>query len=165
MKLPAIYVLLVLLFTTLMVGCVTINKAGNTSSAAPLPRTEVLPPTTNQPPVTPPSSSLLQSTPKSQNWSGTWDTNWGKMQLIQSAGSVTGTYTHDSGKISGSISKNVTGNILIGTWSETPSYAPTKDAGDFEFTMAPDFNSFTGKWRYGSSGAWSGDWKATRVSQ
>jgi hypothetical protein len=45
----------------------------------------------------------------------------------------------------------------------TSSYKPPKDAGDFEFTLSSDGNSFTGKWRYGfGTGQWKGDWKGTR---
>ena len=98
------------------------------------------------------------------NWSGTWDTSWGTMYLTQSLGKVTGTYDYQGGKIEGYISKNLSGNILVGTWSEHPSYAPPDDAGDIEFIMSPDSNSFTGRWRYGSSGDWYSDWTGTRVS-
>jgi hypothetical protein len=99
------------------------------------------------------------------NWTGTWDTNWGTMHLTQSMGKVTGTYSWDDGKIVGYISKNLTGDMLAGTWSEKPSYAPPDDAGDFEFKMAPDFNSFTGCWRYGSSGGWEDcEWHGTRLT-
>lgn len=96
------------------------------------------------------------------DWTGTWDTNWGKMELVQTGTRVTGTYEHDNGKIVGEES----GNSLIGTWSEAPSYSPPDDAGDFEFTISPDCNSFTGKWRYGStSGDWKvGGWTGDRVS-
>lgn len=85
------------------------------------------------------------------SWQGEWDTNWGKMILTQNDNIVTGTYVHDSGKISGKVS----GNKLTGTWSESPSYAAPNDAGDIEFTMSNDGKSFTGSWRYGSSGSWS----------
>jgi len=98
------------------------------------------------------------------NWSGTWDTSWGTMYLTQSLGKVTGTYDYQGGKIEGYISKNLSGNILVGTWSENPSYAPPDDAGDIEFIMSSDFNSLTGRWRYGSSGGWYSDWTGTRVS-
>ena len=98
------------------------------------------------------------------NWSGTWDTTWGTMYLTQSLGKVTGTYDYQGGNIEGYISKNLSGDILVGTWSENPSYAPSDDAGDIEFIMSPDFNSFTGRWRYGSSGDWYSDWNGTRVS-
>ena len=113
-------------------------------------------------------------TPGACDWTGTWDTNWGKMELVQTGNQVTGTasltlpqrtnltgsYKPDNGKIEGKVS----GNTLIGTWSEAPSYSPPNEAGDFEFTISPDCNSFTGKWRYGSTGDWRvGDWTGSRV--
>ncbi|MBC8511593.1 MAG: hypothetical protein H8D32_01240, partial [Dehalococcoidia bacterium] len=72
---------------------------------------------------------------------------------------VSGTYTHNAGRITGTVS----GSTLIGTWSETPSYSPPNDAGGLQFTIASDCNSLTGVWRYGSSGDWSGDWNGTRI--
>jgi len=100
------------------------------------------------------SSSSRNTDLGTYSWTGEWDTNWGKMVLTQNAASVTGTYTHDSGRINGTIS----GNVLTGTWSESPSYAAPNDAGDIEFTMSADGKSFTGKWRYGTSGSW-GNWE------
>jgi len=103
----------------------------------------------------------------SLNWAGTWDTSWGTMHLSQSAYEVTGTYTWDDGKIVGVayVSKFTGEKTLKGTWSEEPTYAPPYDAGDFEFTMSPDGNSFTGCWRYGSSGEWEDCmWNGTRIS-
>jgi len=88
------------------------------------------------------------------SWVGEWDSNWGKMVLTQNGALITGTYTHDKGKISGTVS----GNVFTGTWSESPSYSPPNDAGDMELTMSADGKSFTGKWRYGSDGSW-GNWE------
>ena len=93
-------------------------------------------------------------------WSGEWDTEqWGKMTLQQNGNKVTGSYEWDGGKIAGTVS----GNMLKGTWSESPTYQPENDAGDFEFTLSPDGNSFTGRWRYGSGGDWDGDWDGERI--
>jgi hypothetical protein len=99
-------------------------------------------------------------TPTGQ-WSGTWDSNWGDMTLTQSGNQVTGDYTHDTGRIVATVS----GNTLRGTWSEYPSYAPPDDAGEFVFTLAADSQSFSGDWRYGSSGSWQmGGWTGTKTS-
>lgn len=95
------------------------------------------------------------------SWAGEWDSNWGDMVFIQNGNAVTATYTYDQGKISGTVS----GNTLTGTWSEAPSYAPPKDAGEVELTMSADGKSFTGKWRYGSEGTW-GNWEGgTRITE
>lgn len=88
------------------------------------------------------------------SWKGEWETNWGNMVLEQNSSLVTGTYTHDSGKINGTVS----GNVLKGTWSEAPSYTAPRDAGEIEFAMSADGKSFSGKWRYGSEGDW-GAWE------
>jgi hypothetical protein len=92
-------------------------------------------------------------------WTGSWDSSWGVMELTQNGDKVTGTYPHDTGKITGTVS----GNTLTGTWSESPSYSPPKDAGDFVITLAGDGESFTGNWRYGSgTGKWDGTWNAKK---
>ncbi len=81
------------------------------------------------------------------------------MEFTQNGDKVTGTYTHDDGKIEGTVS----GNTLTGTWSEAPSYNPPNDAGVFVITFADDEKSFTGNWRYGSgTSEWDGTWTATK---
>ncbi len=94
--------------------------------------------------------------PSRPSFAGKWDTNWGTM-ILDAGGN--GTYTHDKGRIRGSVH----GGVLTGTWSEAPSYKPPKDAGDVEFTLSADGNSFTGKWRYGHSGNWHYDWRGQRI--
>ena len=91
------------------------------------------------------------------SWSGVWDTKWGEMILTQTRRTVSGEYTHDSGRISGKIS----GNQLKGSWSEAPTYTPNKDAGTVKFIMSSDCVSFKGKWRYGTSGKWK-SWTGRR---
>ncbi len=92
------------------------------------------------------------------SWSGVWETNFHQMVLRQSGDTVTGNYSWDNGKILAKVS----GNMLKGTWSESPSYMAPNDAGDFEFTLAQDCKSFSGNWRYGYEGEWSGGWSGTR---
>jgi hypothetical protein len=108
---------------------------------------------------------LMSSAPPTQEegvWTGVWDSEqWGEMELKQSGDRVTGTYAWDDGKIEGTVS----GTTLRGTWSESPSYSPPDDAGDFEFTLSADGKSFSGHWRYGSDGDWDGDWTAEKTSK
>ncbi|MFQ5570614.1 MAG: hypothetical protein ACE5G0_13105 [Rhodothermales bacterium] len=92
------------------------------------------------------------------SFSGTWDSSWGTMTLTQDGASVTGTYTHDEGRIEGTIINGV----LIGTWTEAPSRTPPNDAGDVELTLSADCMEFSGSWRYGSTGTWNGGWTGTR---
>jgi hypothetical protein len=105
-------------------------------------------------------SGTTQSNSGDSIWTGKWDTEqWGEMTLQQNGSNVTGDYEWDGGNIKGTVS----GNILKGTWSESPTYQPENDAGDFEFTISSDGNSFTGRWRYGSSGDWDGNWDGERI--
>ncbi len=92
------------------------------------------------------------------NWSGKWLCgNWGTLTLIQSDDRVTGTYTYKEGKLAG----NAALNKLFATWSEAPLYTAPVSAGEAEFTMSADGNSFTGRWRYGFSGDWA-TWNGQR---
>ena len=110
-----------------------------------------VPTPTATPALTP---TLTPTVMPGDTWTGTWDTTYGNMQLSQSDGSVTGTYEVDQGTIEGTVQ----GNKLIGTWHEGEG-----DAGEFEFTLSPDGNSFVGRWRQDSSGDWT-EWTGTRVA-
>jgi hypothetical protein len=103
-------------------------------------------------------------------WTGKWDTVFFKFggaehkttwELQQVESSVTGAYDWDGGRIN--IKQSKTSGLAIGTWSESPTYKPPDDAGDIEVQQSQDGNSFTGKWRYGSSGDWTGEWNGTRI--
>ena len=72
------------------------------------------------------------------SYSGSWESDWGEMVLVQSGSSVYGDYDWDEGRISGSVE----GGVLRGTWSEYPSYSPDNDAGDVEFVFAEDEATF-----------------------
>ncbi len=85
---------------------------------------------------------------------GVWQTSFGKMILKQKGSNVWGSYTHDKGKIVG----NLQGKILTGTWSESPTYSPPKDAGTFQFIFDFKRNKFNGWWKYGFSGKWEDTW-------
>jgi len=116
------------------------------------------------------------------SWTGTWKTDRGTMQLVQSGdlqsgANVTGTVSMVSATAQGmvgglSFTKGfieavAMGDKLSGTWKKPPRYGPPSDAGDIEFTLAVDCNSFTGNWRHGygsgQSKTWEGKWNGTRV--
>jgi hypothetical protein len=103
-------------------------------------------------------------------WTGKWDTTFFKYggqlhkalwYLKQVESRVTGTYDWDNGRFEGWQSK--TSGLMVGTWLESPTYKPPDDAGDIELQQSVDGNSFTGKWRYGSSGEWIGEWNGKRI--
>jgi hypothetical protein len=104
------------------------------------------------------------------DWTGTWDTSSGKMELVQignaeEGADVTGTAILPQNRnINCDIVAIVLDNMLIGYWSKYPSYGPPDDAGDIQFTISEDCSSFDGKWRYGyGNGDWNGDWTGSRV--
>lgn len=97
------------------------------------------------------------STP-AHTWSGTWDSSWGEMKLVQTGLHVVGTYTHDQGHIAGTVS----GSVLTARWDEAPTRKGPSDAGPVELTMKPDGKSFSGRWAYdGSPTSWSTNWDGT----
>lgn len=103
-------------------------------------------------------------------WTGKWDTvffRYGGVEhktiweLKQDQIFVTGTYPWDNGRLKCKQTK--TSGLMQGTWSEAPTYLPPDDAGDIELQQSIDGNSFTGKWRYGSTGDWVGEWNGKRI--
>jgi hypothetical protein len=56
--------------------------------------------------------------PPGGSFTGTWWSNWGKMELTQSGNSVSGTYKDESKDIEGKIEGTVEGNILRFSWSQ-----------------------------------------------
>ena len=126
------------------------------ATATPTPRPLPPPPASPTPtPTTPPATS-------SCNWTGTWSTNFNAMYLYQSStiasSVVSGTYEWDDGRVLG----HVSGNQLIGSWSEAPSYTEPDDAGHFVWTISADCNSFSGTWGYGDASTGS-SWTGTRM--
>jgi hypothetical protein len=92
-----------------------------------------------------------------RTFAGTWSTPWGDMVIQQNGNSVQGSYPHDKGKIQGTVN----GNILIGTWSEAPSYSQPHDGGQIEFKLT-SASTFSGNWRYGSSEPWKSGWDGAK---
>lgn len=106
-----------------------------------------------------PANNTLAKNLSNCSWTGNWNTYFGNMTLKESGSTVVGTYEADGGRINGTVS----GNKLVGTWSDAPTYSPPTQAGDIEFNLSADCNSFSGRWRYGSEGNWSTNWSGTRV--
>ena len=97
------------------------------------------------------------------SYTGEWSTDWGTMELEQEGSKVTGTYTHDSGKLEGTL----VDGVYVGKWSEYPSYSEPGDGGDMVFYFTKDCSSFSGTWQYGvhpDGAGWSGTWVGTKSS-
>lgn len=81
--------------------------------------------------------------------SGTYQTDFNEMRLIQNGNKVTGTYKHRDGKITGTLENQT----LTGWWYQS------NGKGRFKFVFNDNFNQFTGKWGYNDaepSSAWNG---------
>jgi len=92
-----------------------------------------------------------------RGWTGSWSSSFGSMQTAVTAGALTGTYTYGSiqrGAVQGKLSGSVVGDTAKGTWTESPTFQPPAQGGDFQFVLSTDGGTFTGQWRYGSSGDW-----------
>ena len=88
---------------------------------------------------------------------GSWSTEWGSLTLEQQGGTVRGYYSHQQGRIEGTLQ----GNVLTGTWSQGPSYQAPRDAGSFVLTFDGG-RTFRGVWRHGYAGDWQGQWNGSR---
>jgi hypothetical protein len=119
------------------------------------------------------------------DWTGTWDTCWGKMELVQTGiekwvADVNGTAyltlpqrTNITYKPEGKITGLVFDNTLEGWWTRYPSntiqrtraYTLYDYTGNLVFTISEDCNSFEGEWWYGDryKDDWGGVWTGSRV--
>jgi uncharacterized cupin superfamily protein len=77
-----------------------------------------------------------------------YNTEYGDMTLNFNGDNVTGNYTHQNGKLRGSLD----GNVLTGTWTQS------NGSGSFIFTFGEGFNSFDGQWNYKGEGSMRGGW-------
>ena len=81
----------------------------------------------------------------SSNWSGVWDTDYGKMVLQQNGKHISGTYEYNGG---GRVEGTITGNIFRGTWYEPGN------SGTLKFAISDDGMIFRGFWNGDSP--WNG---------
>ncbi len=125
-------------------------------------------PATNTTTNTTPAATTAPTTgADSAAWNGTWNTTWVEetenlsilMNLQQTGSSVSGTFEGSNSTISG----NVTGTTLTGTWTE---FNGTEEfTGSYAFTLSLDMRSFTGKWAFTPQELASSTyvWNGTRV--
>ena len=96
---------------------------------------------------------------------GNWESpEWGSMQLRQTGNTVTGTYTHDSGQLSGTLQG---GEIRFRWWEKVAAgqgydSATPSERGDGYFHLSSDEQSLSGEWKYDGSSGWKGKWTAKR---
>ena len=96
------------------------------------------------------------------DFAGHWtSTEWGEHYIVVEGSSMKIIYTHDDGRVVGTLS----GNTFTGWWTETPSRKGPRDAGEVEFTIRRDGDTRTvdGIWKYGDTGAVRENWDLTWV--
>ena len=90
------------------------------------------------------------------SFAGVWSTSYGQMTLDQLGNVVNGTYGTER-RVQGTVLEG----LLTGSWSHPPTYsAENNQAGDIEFLISANCESFEGSWRYGSTGSWT-NWNGT----
>jgi hypothetical protein len=85
------------------------------------------------------------------DFTGTWDTTYGPLTMIQKGKEVTGSYYDGKAELQGTVAKN---RLKF-------HYQEQTQGGEGEFVLAEDGNSFTGKWRVVGTTSWN-EWNGTR---
>lgn len=119
------------------------------------------PPTESTPtpvpaPQPPPTAASTEEKPAAtaKSFTGSWDTAWGKVTLVQSGSAVTGDY---SGQFKGKLAGDAEGNVATLTWTQTNG-----ETGKAKFTLSADGESFAGTWGSGASASNGGVWNGKR---
>jgi hypothetical protein len=111
--------------------------------------------------------------PPNARWTGTYFTNWGDMELVQSGTSVVGTFGDRDGKIEGTVD----GNVFTFHWSEEAKSAITSNkkrvegSGIIKFYVVEagedkiDEHRVEGTWGYGSETSGGGKWSGYKSSK
>jgi hypothetical protein len=84
-------------------------------------------------------------------FTGTWDTTFGEMTMVQKEGKVVGTYYGGKAKMDGIVDKH---KVVF-------TYVEKGEKGEGEFDLAADGKSFTGKYRLIGGKEWL-KWKGTK---
>jgi hypothetical protein len=95
-------------------------------------------------------------------FAGHWtSTEWGEHYIVVEGTTMKIIYTHDDGRVVGTLS----GSAFTGWWTETPSREGPRDAGEVEFTIRRDGDTRTvdGIWKYGDTGTVRENWDLTWV--
>ena len=88
------------------------------------------------------------------SWTGTWQCGQKQIWLLQTGSQVIGWYDEQSGDIKG----YVTGNTLVGTWTDASGEK------DIQLSMSADGNAFSGHYRTSPSASWISHFSCTKKS-
>ncbi|MFL5329056.1 MAG: hypothetical protein ACJ8C4_09075 [Gemmataceae bacterium] len=90
-------------------------------------------------------------------FAGTWQTNYGQLNIEIEGDQVYGTY----GNLGGEIEGVVGGNRATGKWNQQAANSHGATWGDFVLILQRNGEQFSGQWTYGDDmypegGVWSG---------
>lgn len=88
------------------------------------------------------------------DFSGSWDTNWGPVTIVQKGDRATGSY---SGRFKGKLEGDVIQNRFNFRW-----FQPNGEWGRGYFILSADGGSFNGRWGGGESDSDGGAWNGRR---
>jgi len=99
--------------------------------------------------------------PTRASFVGTWRTNWGQVEIIQSSGKVMGSFSYlwEGKERIGILIGEQKGNQLPFHWSEEKG----ADKGRGRFVIAPDGGRFSGTYGYEESETDAGPWNGIRI--
>lgn len=101
------------------------------------------------------------------NWTGVWQAErFGELRLVQRGVNLLGVYQYveDGVQALGQITGAISGNMAGGQWTESPTYMPPNDEGQFEFTISSDCRSIMGRYKFFNSSGWDGEWSMVKIS-
>ena len=91
----------------------------------------------------------------SQTFAGSWQTNWGLLDIVQHGSRVDGTY---GGRFPGRLEGVVQGNRVELQWT-----GDNGETGRAYFILSPDGGAIAGRWGMVSDNASGGEWRGQRV--
>jgi len=94
--------------------------------------------------------------PAQTSFAGSFESEWGTVELTVDGNKVTGKYGKD-GKIEAGLTSD--GQTLEGTWSQGPTFKPPGDAGRVILMLTDGGAKFQGLWwkgQHGKGGTWVG---------
>jgi len=99
-----------------------------------------------------------KSLPSGVYFSGSWNSNWGKIELSQEGTSVFGRY---EGFRNGSITGTIDGNLLLYRWTQNEN----EQHGKGWMVINDSGDELDGRWGYDDDDHTGGNWHARRLTQ
>jgi hypothetical protein len=110
-------------------------------------------------PVT--AQTSTETPQKACRFEGNWNSTWGGVTFTGKDNAIKAKFNNQK-EIEGVAS----GRMLMGAWTEHPTFRAPDDAGNINLIISEDCQSISGDWRYGfeteNNGWYINEWKATK---